>query len=68
MDAVKNVEAFGTSSGHPTSRIVIADCGQLPSGNPAATGSATPAAPAHSSPFDPVRNFFAKLFGGKQSS
>jgi peptidyl-prolyl isomerase F (cyclophilin D) len=64
MDTAKNVEAFGTSSGRPSAKIVIADCGQLqPSANAAA-----PPAPAHQSPFDPVRNFFTRLFGGKPAT
>ena len=67
MDAAKNVEAFGTASGEPPAKIVIADCGQLRPTNPASTGSA-PAAPPHQSPFDPVRNFFSRLFGGKQET
>ena len=65
MDVVKNVERFGTASGQPVARIVIADCGQLRPTNPASTGSVPPA-PTHQSPFDPVRNFFSRLFGGKQ--
>ena len=29
LDVVKKIESFGTDSGSPKARIVIADCGQL---------------------------------------
>jgi peptidyl-prolyl isomerase F (cyclophilin D) len=67
MDVVTKMEHYGSESGQPSANIVIANCGQLRPTNPASTGSVPPA-PAHQSPFDPVRNFFSRLFGGKQQS
>jgi peptidyl-prolyl isomerase F (cyclophilin D) len=29
MDAVKKMESFGTDSGRPRAKIVIADCGEM---------------------------------------
>jgi hypothetical protein len=67
IDVVKKTESYGTASGQPVANIVIADCGQLRPTIPASTGSVPPA-PTHQSPFDPVRYFFGRLFGGKQES
>jgi hypothetical protein len=67
MDVVKRIESYGTESGQPAANIVIANCGQLRPTNPGSTGSVPPA-PTHQSPFDPVRNFFSRLFGGKQET
>jgi peptidyl-prolyl isomerase F (cyclophilin D) len=67
MDVVKRIESYGTESGQSTAKILIADCGQFRPANPASMGGVPPA-PPHQSPFDPVRNFFSRLFGGKQNS
>jgi cyclophilin family peptidyl-prolyl cis-trans isomerase len=29
MDVLKKIEGYGTASGQPTAKVVIADCGQL---------------------------------------
>jgi peptidyl-prolyl isomerase F (cyclophilin D) len=64
MDVVNNIERFGTPSGQPLAKIVIADCGQLRPENAAAPGSAPPVTAQHT-PTDPVRSFFNRLFGRK---
>jgi len=64
MEVVKNIERFGTSSGQPVAKIVIADCGQLRPANAAAAGN-VPAVAAQQTPTDPVRSFFSRLFGRK---
>jgi peptidyl-prolyl isomerase F (cyclophilin D) len=64
MEVVKSIERFGTPSGQPVAKIVIADCGQLRPENAAAMGSVPPVT-AQQAPTDPVRNFFSRLFGRK---
>ena len=45
MDVVKKIESFGTESGQPTAKIVIADCGQLrPAGSARAANVRSPRA------------------------
>ena len=64
MDVVMKIDSYGTNSGQPQARIVIADCGQLPVRNPSATGQSRPA-PASQQPAQAPKSFFSRLFGGK---
>jgi peptidyl-prolyl isomerase F (cyclophilin D) len=62
MNVVRKIESYGSATGEPAAKIVIADCGQLRPANPAAAGSLPPA-PVQPAPTNPVRSFFNKLFG-----
>lgn len=60
IDVVRKIESFGTPSGQPAAKIVIADCGQVTAKPQSPTGQTPPAkaAPAE-------RSFLSRLFGGK---
>lgn len=64
MEVVKRIEGYGSESGQPAAKILIANCGQLPP----RTASNVPQAPAQAAPTNPVRGFFDRLLGRKQDS
>lgn len=74
MDVVRKIEQLGSSSGQPSAKIIIADCGQLPAKN-AAPPAGAPAAPATPAPAktpparqasaNPIQRFFGGIFGWK---
>ena len=59
MDVVMKLDSYGTTSGQPQARIMIADCGQVPPRNPSATGQSAP--PQASSKQAESKSFFDRL-------
>lgn len=63
MDVVMKMDSYGSTTGQPQARIVIANCGQLPARNASVPGQPqSGAAPAK--PADAPKSFFSRLFGG----